>query len=655
MNNQNAIHIDTPAAGIAAEPSATESTHKKAVDQATLLASTPEEIWQQHCMKAVKSFLKNVVIVDNEPYTPPENAQREMDQASLVIPDDDGMGGVQAIAELGPLVAPKTQDALLAGDADLTAHRLDIIEVSDAFADAGLSCAFVLPKDTDTDSDAKKKRALKAAKAADVLIIDWHLEKKSPELTKEILKELAAQDTNEGNRLRLICVYTGNTVTVEILKEAMGALGYGGISLKEVDDESAKNATCLLAIVNKYAVPSNNLPEKIIKLFTKLNDGLIPSFALASVGAIRKNTHHLLTRFETDLDAAYVANRLITDPPEDIAELMRDLLVAECENALGYDAVADEYLAAKSIDNWLKSRKIENANISQNKLTEVSSEEIRQMLGLFEKNRPAIAKQLGVNDQGVQKIEKIMRAQMATISQKESKIVVKSAADVNMEIISKLLDYGIDEKGVKSTSSGVSEIEIHERYRKHISTFLSGSEYESRQRENKFSRMVALRREAFGSHKAPWNGSWLPSITTGTILKFGDCYYICLTPACDTLRLKSDASFAFIKAVENQKSYNLVIKSEDGTDLHLKFSTKSPEISTFKFSPDSERKRVLGVRGGEGDIKAVFHFISTDGQQFIWMGEMRYGRAVSEIAKISSTWMRIGLIDSEHLRIAAKG
>ncbi|UCV11314.1 hypothetical protein KI614_14375 [Dechloromonas denitrificans] len=682
MNRENAIQVEPVAANIDDQPPVIESSPAQAGDKATPSAPTPEEIWQQHCMNAVKSFLKNVVIVDNEPYTPPENAQLKTIQAPLAIPVDVGMGGVQAAAELSQPVTTQTQGDALTGGADLTAHRLDIIEISDSFADAGLSCAFVLPKDTDTDSDAKKKRALKAAKAADVLIIDWHLEKQSPELTKEILKELAEQDINEGNRLRLICIYTGNMVTVEILNEAVSALGSGGIDLSKVDGETAKSAACLLAIVNKYTVPSSDLPEKIITLFTKLNDGLIPSFALASVGAIRKNTHHLLTRFESDLDSAYIANRLITDPPEDIAELMRDLLVAEFENSLSYDAVADEYLTPKPIENWLQT-KIKTPNSNKAESTETSHIKLETIKTKITKNRKEVASALDIRNEDVQAIEQAIGAKIDNIKTKEKRVAIKKEGDVNMELINQLLKHGINDKGVNKPASETPQIDIHESNRKHISAFLSGSTQESINRENKFSRMVALRREAFGSHKAPWNTSWVPSITTGTILKLKtiekdkknesavepngenndninsadskekSTYYICLTPACDTLRLEEKSAFSFIKAEENTKSYNLVVKNEDGLDLHLKFSTKSPEIFTFKFAPDPIKKRVIGERVDDGNNK--FKFPRSDVQEFIWMGEMRYSRAVSEIAKISSTWMRIGLIDSEHLRIAAKG
>src|SRR5690606_26976487 len=60
------------------------------------------------------------------------------------------------------------------------------------------------------------------------------------------------------------------------------------------------------------------------------------------------------TRFHTSLDSAYVSNRLITNPPGDVTELMRELLVAECDNAIGLDRVADEFLENDSITKWLK-------------------------------------------------------------------------------------------------------------------------------------------------------------------------------------------------------------------------------------------------------------------------------------------------------------
>ena len=65
----------------------------------------------------------------------------------------------------------------------------------------------------------------------------------------------------------------------------------------------------------------------------------------------------MVTRFGSHLDSAYVANRLISDPPEDVAEMMRELLVAECDNALGLESVADRYLDKYALTHWLAHNK----------------------------------------------------------------------------------------------------------------------------------------------------------------------------------------------------------------------------------------------------------------------------------------------------------
>ncbi|MGM7650074.1 hypothetical protein, partial [Serratia marcescens] len=41
--------------------------------------------------------------------------------------------------------------------------------------------------------------------------------------------------------------------------------------------------------------------------------------------------------------------------------------------------------------------------------------------------------------------------------------------------------------------------------------------------------------------------------------------------------------------------------------------------------------------------------------KFEWVGEIRYSRATSEMASLANIWMRIGIVDSEYLRLAAKG
>ena len=95
------------------------------------------------------------------------------------------------------------------------------------------------------------------------------------------------------------------------------------------------------------------LPDRLVDCFLKLSNGLLSSFALAAVAAVRKNMHHIITKFSQELDAAYVANRLITDPPEDVAELIKDLFISECDAALSIENVKSNYLEPTQITKWL--------------------------------------------------------------------------------------------------------------------------------------------------------------------------------------------------------------------------------------------------------------------------------------------------------------
>lgn len=154
-----------------------------------------------------------------------------------------------------------------------------------------------------------------------------------------------------------------------------------------------------------------------------------------------------------------------------------------------------------------------------------------------------------------------------------------------------------------------------------------------------------------------------PFSTTGTILKLQPesqdglssttRYFVCLTPACDALRLKKERAFSFVEAFKSKESYNIVVKGENSEDLYLKFDTKLPEIYTFKFRPSTSTRRATSVAIKTAG-KTIFQFSTIDNENFVWLGELRYSRVISEIGKITGTWMRIGVIDSEYLRIMSK-
>ncbi|MEY8709478.1 response regulator receiver domain [Mangrovibacter phragmitis] len=550
------------------------------------LTSESCSAWNIHTHKAIMKFLKTAVIIDNQPWI-------RTGRLPTTLYHDSGMDGPKK--EL----TPPTQEHID------SPHDLDLRSVSDIFSEKGISCAFVLPDDSNNDRQQKINRALLAAKNSDLVVIDWYLESNSSGLTLQILQKIAENDSNENGRLRLICVYTGESLTSGIFSDIKKSLSSGGVTVSDIQDEvfCAQSKSTIIILRNKEKLPANELPDEVIRLFSRFANGLVPSFALAAVGAIRRNTHHMLTRFSQIIDYAYISNRLITNPPGDVAELMRDLIVAECDNALGLERIADEYLENEAINLWL---------------------------------------------------DKFASSIKATTYKSQDKEIA-----IDRSFIDSLLKAGIDDNGFQDINE--SKVSFPEKKRFLISEVLSGSKEKSKNAQDQFSRLVAFRRESYGSTTRIMNHTWLPSLTTGSVLRYTSNntkkYLMCFTPACDTLRItEKSRPFVFIEGVENPKRYNFVISSQNGENIGISFEKKHPIVHTFMFTPDIETQRVR-ARKVSTDSPPKFYFDSSDdiSIEFEWLGEIRYNRATSEMASIANTWMRIGILDSEYLRLAARG
>lgn len=547
-----------------------------------------QQEWLAHCLSSAKKFLKNAVVIDNEPFIKGQKHSAQTDYA-LDVPED-GMPAAPTIdslqaADFGP--EPSHDD---------NPHKLDVRKVSDAFAELGLSCAFVLPDDDSQDEEGVVRRVLNSALISDIIVIDWYLHDNSPNLTKRILTKIAEHDVTENGRLRFICVYTGQPLVNEVGADVKNAIAQGGVYLEDVTESLffSKSQSCLVTIINKQAIPPTELPNSLVTSFAKFADGLMPSFALAAVRAIRKNIHHMVTRFGSDLDAAYVANRLITNPPEDVAEMMRELLVAECDNALGLESVADIYLDKIAAEKWIS------------------------------------------NNDSIFSPQKY------------------GSKTVDKALVSFLLKNGIDDRGTKDDSG--QAISFPTEFRNRVSHALAGDEARSNQAEMDFSRLVIFKREAFGYTKLSGTEGWLPSLTTGTLLQSKDGeskrYFICLTPACDTLRLLKETPFVFLEATLDNKHYSVVFKDDQGEYQGLYFREKHPTLMTFNFIPSEGVQRVKGEPHNSDSAQPYFTFSNVGGShRFTWLGEIRYTRAASEMAKLAGNWMRIGISDSEYLRL----
>jgi len=570
-----------------------------------------KKAWREHCKSAVRKFVMTAVVIDNEAKldSQSEDETANKPEMKVAVSHDDGLaGGYSQEAN-----DSQCQESDLSDERNDTArdNELYIRPISDAFAEEGITCSFVLPNRTITDKPAILERTLKAATISDIVIIDWYLSDKDPAVTKEILEKIARDDTEkEKGRLRLICVYTGQTDhgMDTVLEDACAALEKGGLKFDHIDKESgsAQGKHYSLIVLSKKKVSGNELPPLLLDALADIAEGLLPSFALAAVAAIRRNVHHIITRFPRGLDAAYVANRLITDPPGDVAQLLRELFVSECDTALGLEKVADNYLGKRVISDWLKERPVSTENFKI-------------------KNKP-----------------------------------------VDREFLECLNQNGFS--GKKVIFDDNNPLTIKEEKRSQISFAIHGSAELAKEGERAFARLVALKREAFGNTKIVSDNRWRPSLTLGTILSQEVdaetfIYYYCLTPACDTVRLYDDKRKFILMELKKAnevkgKKTNLIIGHLANESIKLFFDPQPYLITTFWFEGDQETGRVMAEASPEASPdEKTFYFNSADSDpvKLQWLGEVRRNRATRDMAELNRQWLQFGIGDSEYLRLAAKG
>ncbi|AMV71535.1 hypothetical protein DBW_1161 [Desulfuromonas sp. DDH964] len=561
-----------------------------------------EAVWRDHCRKAVRSFVMNAVVVDNEPSL--SGNQFLSKGASSAQTFDDGMGGGEADEEQN---APSAEGA--PDEIERNIHSLDVQAISDAFSDQEIACAFVLPKETDSD-EVVVKRVLAAAFPADIIVIDWKLRDGSHQLTKDILKKIAEKDVAENGRLRLICVYTGEPLIDQITLDAVAALREGGLIFDDVKKDSgyARGKYHCLQVLNKHdeGVSVAQLPTRLLDSMTNLADGLLPSFSIAAVAAVRRNMHHIIARFPSELDEAFVANLLITDPQEDVTELIRELFVSECDTALGLERVADTYLSKSKIEDWLSAKKKPTAKIEYEK-----------------------------DDNSGDKIE-----------------------------ISKSFLLALLKKGLDGDKVVVDKENIHvfiDKRRSKVSQSLHGSKAKAKVGEGLLARFVALKREFFGNTKI--SSEWKPSLTLGSILKNKTTkkFYYCITPSCDTIRLSGKRrSFVMLELEQPQGQPGLLIMGHDNKVERFKVNTRPHCVRTFEFQGDDINGRIMAKTMNDEPEKKGFYFetIPEEGKPPVrleWFGEVRRNRANRDMAELNREWLRLGIKDSEYLRLASKG
>ena len=297
--------------------------------------------FSQHCMEIAKRFLQTAVIVDDEARidgAPPANH-------SLVTPDRHTLDGN----------TEKTEGIDLPGR-----HSLDARVLVDSFARHGLICGVIAPRPDDTTVNNK---VVRIAKQADIVVLDWQLNVDNGRKTMSMLKEILKDNAHE--QLRLIAIYTGEQDISGIGKTIAQELEKSKWKFQsDAHDVVLCYQHCRIVIYAKSdislalgledrTVPEEQVPEKLIRDFASMTEGLLPSIALTSLTAIRENVHKVLDKFHAELDPAFLAHRACLPAPEDSQQHMVDQLASELHAVMDDAAAKESPAGMEAIIEWL--------------------------------------------------------------------------------------------------------------------------------------------------------------------------------------------------------------------------------------------------------------------------------------------------------------
>ena len=144
----------------------------------------------------VSNFLQTVVVMDDKArfkLPPPDNDNNSTSRVS----EGDNEGPIGAHANL---ISPQPDTA----DPLVDPEDLDAKALVDGFAKEGIACTILQP---DSD-DNVITQVTKVAEMADIVVLDWILDKDNGKRTTSLIRKLIREEGG-SDRIRLIAIYTG--------------------------------------------------------------------------------------------------------------------------------------------------------------------------------------------------------------------------------------------------------------------------------------------------------------------------------------------------------------------------------------------------------------------------------------------------------------
>lgn len=556
-----------------------------------------------------KRFLQTAVVVDDQPHY-----LKEPRPGQVTPPSRGGGKTVRAGGEdLPPGKPPKN---------DLRAKLL-----ADSFASRGIVCAILQPVLTDGGPSVEREeiqevesRADLATQRADIVILDWNLrgdDANPGSDAKGIIRAILKTDDREvgphsgkqaSRRLRLIAVYTGEAGLSEIASELHALAVELELPEPKLEGYCVEAGPVTFVVYGKEGgtiqdleedetrrVNERDLPERLLADFTAQTSGLLSNVTLASLSAVRDNTHRILSRFSPQVDAPYVAHRAMLTPPDEAEDHPVPLVAAEIEGVLADDQAVPELVGQEALREWLET--VENAPMGEG--LEMERDRFREALlalaigGLKEHNPAPFGDKW--------------------------KSLIKGLRERKKNVLSKLTN--------EMTPLG----------------------REGEESDQEFAALTATKSQ----YDEP-----RPVLRLGTVVAVGDSddFRLCVQPVCDSVRLPEEMSRSFpmlklyvVQPGDLSRPFELVVRSDSQTYVRLRVSLKPHDLTMLSFEPTPGRGTVTAL-GGDSDGYRWFRQPSNGVPGVRWVSDLKPAFAHRIANRFGAEVSRVGLTESEWLR-----
>lgn len=524
-----------------------------------------------------RSFLQSVVVFDDFAFLPgPGIAQ--------VTPGPENDENRPA-DQFGPaprkLETPQETEALPTGEAGV-----DVKALSDAFAENGLICGFLRP--SPTEAQAEGELLLGAARRADIVILDWVIERDEGDTASNLVSALIKADREEEEqRLRLVVIYTSQRDLDGIVDRLAGTLQEATNETPDRRDYVLTSGASRVAVFAKKTsqaagdaatrrVSEGELPKRLIEEFANFTMGLVPNVVLAGLAAIRTDTHRVLQVLDRRIDPAYVGQRLLLRDPAEAEEQLVEMIASELRSVMEDREIGRE-ADATAVEDWVEWRlQTVDLDLWADVDPEQAARESKALLshGIRSGERPV--------------------ADFKSRNEMKAKNLHIEAARVFA-------------RNAKEGDSANDELAMRFALRSHYS---------------KPDRVLQL----------------------GTVVRRGTEYFLCVQPVCDSVRVDGERDFPFLPLAEEPDHFDLVIKDPSGKRVTLCLERKPHRLQQFRFRADPEKRCVLAVEEKE------FVFKDVDGARYEWVARLQDAHGQRVAHGLGSELGRVGLSESEWLR-----